>query len=267
MAQIDLKNCYIRMYDRAAPTLEHDSAAANSDVTFTRNYHTGSFPIFIQLIDPGSTGSLSIAKTYTTAGALTIAVTLAYSGSAVTTTAAQLKTALDADALVAQLLTITVEGVGSGLVDALAATEISTPAIEYVEVKIGTGSLTYTVTQNREYILNRGLLDDVRDADQEPMSVDLAAQWEYVKGLTGSPTPIDALNQLNDAADWSSTDSDSCNPYCIDIELDNRPASCSTREVFIFPMFRVVTEEYDSDSGLISLSGSCNVVRPTIIRF
>ena len=40
-----------------------------------------------------------------------------------------------------------------------------------LEIKVGEGNLTYSEKVNREYTLNRGILDKVRDGDQTPMDV------------------------------------------------------------------------------------------------
>lgn len=256
----------MNIYDRAAPSLVLNSAAANSDVTITRKYYTGSFPITIETVDPGSNGSLSIAKTSGTDGTLAVVITLAYSGSATTTTATQLKAAIDADALLSQLFDVTVDG-GSGLVDELAEAALDTPAIETLEVKFGEGNLTWTVATPREYTRNRGVLYGVRNGPEEPLALELGAMYEYIRGTSSTPSLYDALYQKYAATSWSSTDSDACNPYAVDLEFDNRPGACSTREVIIFPQFRPTEFNPDPEAGTISLSGSCNVVHPVIIRF
>jgi len=100
-----------------------------------------------------------------------------------------------------------------------------------IEVKIGTGNLTYTERQTVEYILNRGLIDEVRLGDQVPMDVSMQFTWLYVQpgsGQTGGQviTIEDAIKGKGSAASWDSSDADPCRPYAVDIEITLDP-SCA----------------------------------------
>jgi hypothetical protein len=162
---------------------------------------------------------------------------------------------------------------GDGDPDALAADYLKialTAVQESIEVKIGEGNLTYSENKTIEYILDRGLLDDVREGDQVPLDLNFDFQWEYIVGSTGSSTPTveEALKGIGEAADWVSTDSDACRPYAVDVEITYLPvpSACGDGEVITFSDFRYETLDHDLREGTISCSGRCNVTKATAVR-
>lgn len=143
-----------------------------------------------------------------------------------------------------------------------------------LEIKIGEGNVTWDETYNREYVKDRGNLDKVRDGDQEPMSLKLDATFEYYTsaGLSSgaAPTPIDALKQLAQAADWVSASDDVCEPYCVDIVVDFEPGCGSGAlgaERLTFPDFRVEKIGGDIKGGTLSFEGKCNAQAPVASRY
>lgn len=145
-----------------------------------------------------------------------------------------------------------------------------TSAQQSITVKVGEGNLTYAVRQEREYILDRGDLDDVRDGDQVPCEVSFEFSWEYIEGGSASgatPTVEDALRKINAAAAWVSTDADACRPYAVDIDVLYDP-NCSggDKERLVFSDFRYEEINHDLRAGTISVSGKCNAVAPATSR-
>jgi hypothetical protein len=145
----------------------------------------------------------------------------------------------------------------------------STPANE-IEVKIGEGNLTYTESRNMEYTLDRGVLDEVREGDQVPVSVNFDFVWEYLKGSTGGGTPTieDALKKRGEASDWVSVDADACRPYAVDLEItySPTPVSCGDMEVILLQDFRYETLDHDLSGGTVAATGQCNVTEATVTR-
>lgn len=96
----------------------------------------------------------------------------------------------------------------------------SSPTPNEIDVKVGEGTLTYTERVEREYTLDRGTLDLVRDGDEVPMEVRFDLTWEYITAqITSSgspPTVEDALKNRLQASAWVSSDTDLCNPYAVD---------------------------------------------------
>jgi hypothetical protein len=143
--------------------------------------------------------------------------------------------------------------------------------VNSIEIKIGEGDLTYTETVTREYMLNRGLLDDVRNGDQVPMDVRFDFKWEYLEGTTGSgaiPSIEDALKRINAAADWVSTDSDQCRPFAVDIIVMHTPtpSTCGDQEEVTLPDFRYETLEHSARNATVACAGKCNATQASIVR-
>ncbi len=125
-----------------AATLTHDSAAANSDLTFDAvSAGADGNDITIEIVDPGEIADLSIVLVGTA-----ITVNLAYAAGNRTSNANDVKNALDAVPEIAALVDVTVEGDGSGLVDALTETPLASGS---------DGATTTTAT------LLKAALDDV----------------------------------------------------------------------------------------------------------
>lgn len=140
-----------------------------------------------------------------------------------------------------------------------------------IEVTIGEGNLTYDENRNVEYILDRGQLDEVRLGDEVPMDVSFDFIWEYIEGNTTTsgnlPTVEDALKKINNAASWTSTDSDQCRPYAVDIIIQHIP-ECDNgdQEFTTLPDFRQDTLSHDMRAGSISCTGRCNATQATHVR-
>jgi hypothetical protein len=137
-------------------------------------------------------------------------------------------------------------------------------------IKIGDGNLTYSEKRNMEYLLDRGVIDEVREGDDVPMDINFTFNWEYIKGAlstTGSPSVEDALKQIGAAANWTSTDSDACRPYAVDIEITYEPnCSSSDKETITLPDFRWESFDHDPRAGQITCAGKCNAKYATTVR-
>jgi hypothetical protein len=136
-------------------------------------------------------------------------------------------------------------------------------------IKIGAGNMNWTEKKTREYIADRGVLDAVRDADQEPLDLSFEFMWEFLKAQAGDsvPTIEEAIKGIGKASTWVSSDPDTCQPYAVDIEIEHDP-SCTgeLKEFILFPDFRYEQLAHDLRAGTVSCSGRCNVVEPTITR-
>ncbi len=140
-----------------------------------------------------------------------------------------------------------------------------------LEIKLGEGNITFSEKQTMEYILDKGLLDEVREGDQVPMDVSLNAVWEYMTGrttVTDSETIRDALTKTGECAGWVSTDTDACRPYAVDlvIEYVPTPTTCGDKETITFPDFRLESFDGDLRGGSFSIAGKCNVTKATVVR-
>lgn len=154
-------------------------------------------------------------------------------------------------------------------------------------VKIGDGNIKYSTDVKREYLMNRGLIYQTRLGDQTPMDISFEFYWEFIMSDTGdaSPTVEDALNQINLASTWVSSNNpttwpgttvnnqvivptgDACAPYTVDLVLINTPNCTGVKtEHITFPMFGYEKLDHDPKAGHISCSGKCNAIRPVVTR-
>ena len=137
-----------------------------------------------------------------------------------------------------------------------------------LDITIGEGNLTYTEAKEYEYLKDRGVLDTVREGEDQPVDVSLEFAYEFVTtGTSEAITPVDAVKQIGGASEWVSASSDLCEPYCVDIEVD-RVLSCGSTEdeTTILSDFRYEALEYSLQDATISVSGKCNVTDATVTR-
>jgi hypothetical protein len=130
-----------------------------------------------------------------------------------------------------------------------------------IDVKLGAGNLTYDEKRNMEYVKDRGLLDTVREGDEEPIDVRLDSQWEQITAESGGtvPTVEDAMKRRGPASDWDSTSADPCEPYAVDIVIiNNPPCTEEDPELLILPDFRYESASHDMRGGTIAFAGKCN---------
>ncbi len=139
---------------------------------------------------------------------------------------------------------------------------------ERITVVLGEGNLTYDEKRNMEYVKDRGLLDTVREGDEEPMDVRLDATWEFITGTGDEITIEDAMKQRGDASAWESTSADECEPYAVDIYILYTPpcGAGSNGETIVLPDFRWETIAHDLRGGTLSFTGKSNAKEATVSR-
>lgn len=269
MAQIDLKNTTVYIYDGDDNdnVILFDMTNANADFNVTpKIIASPANPITLTLVDPGSDGALAV-----TVDGRDITATLAYATGAVTTTAAQLKAAIEASTAANALVTITYPSGhdGSGIVEAQAKTTIAGQTTNQIEIKIGEGNLTYSEKRPVEFTLDRGSLDEVKEADDEPMDVTFDFTWEYLSSVTGGSTPTveDALKKVGPAAAWVNASTDACRPHAVNIAIKNAP-SCTTvpNEVVEILEFYYEDLSHDLREGAVACTGRSNRVKAQLSR-
>lgn len=137
-----------------------------------------------------------------------------------------------------------------------------------LEIHLAEGTLTYTERYPRVYRKNRGKLNDVQNGDEEPMEVRFDAAWEALKASSGDPPTVrEALLGIGEAADWVSTDTNLCAPYSVTLELEHTPV-CESEDIesVKFELFRVEEISGNPNDSMISFTGKCNKVAPTVTR-
>lgn len=132
-------------------------------------------------------------------------------------------------------------------------------------LKIGSGTLTYSETKNREYIMDRDQLDTVKDGPEAPMEISTSFTFTEVMG-DATPSPIDFVKQKNTASAFVSTGA-ACEPYAVNFEVEHTPV-CTTQKIekWVFPAFRYEKIDVDFRAATLSMTGKCNATEPTVTR-
>jgi hypothetical protein len=261
MAVIDLKNCTFYVYDGKAlddaGIVTVDQTDTNADLTLqSKIMWSPDAPVQLALVDPGGASeSLAIAVVDRV-----ISVTLKTGvGSAIETTALELAAIIDGDTDATALMSIAVEGDGSGVCEALAATSIGEP--NSIEITIGDGNMTWSEKSPVEFKKNRGILDEVRLADEEPMDVSFEFTFDFIKGDgTGTPTVGDALKRIGDASAWKNASLVACRPNCVNLAVTNNPENCAGTDDEVTEIHEFYNETLDPDpsGGQVSAAGRAN---------
>ena len=142
----------------------------------------------------------------------------------------------------------------------------------FLRIKVGDGNITWSEKKPREFKLDRGVLDQVRNADEQPMEVSFQLMYEELTASnpsTDPPTPEDVLKRRGAAANWLSADQDDpCAPYCINIRLVHTPPNCTSvdKERVILPMFYYEDLAHDPKAGTIACTGKCNATEALVSR-
>jgi hypothetical protein len=152
--------------------------------------------------------------------------------------------------------------------NAPANADVITFAPQQIDIKIGEGNLTYTEAKEYEYLLDRGVLDTVKEGDEQPLEVSLEFVYEHITtGTSEAITPVDALKNKAGAAEWVTAGSDVCEPYCVDMEIEHDPPCGSTQEeLTVLPEFRYDSLEFNLQDATIAVAGKCNATEATITR-
>lgn len=150
----------------------------------------------------------------------------------------------------------------------------TSPTPNEVAIKVGEGNITFTENRTIEYILDRGVIDEVREGDQVPLDVSFEFNWIYLTGSPSSgalPTIKDALTNVGNASGWVSSDPDNCAPYAVDIEILYEPVCGKSagieNERITISDFRWESLDHDLRAATISVTGRANVNLATAVRF
>lgn len=138
-----------------------------------------------------------------------------------------------------------------------------------IEVRIGTGNLTYNDARTIEYNLDKGKLDTatIREGDEVPLELTFSFVWEYIKGTVFEPTGDSIEDIIKGTGGRTSVASDPCEPYACDVTFLNDP-DCGTieGETYTFPEFRYESLQHDASAGTVECTGKCRTISPTTVR-
>lgn len=235
MSQIDLKQATVYLRDGYTETGLSDSTAAQSKgaVSIAMDGFTGEVEDGIYVMFAGDTTRYKVTAHTDTLG---------------NTTEIVITPALAAD---------------------LANNTVITFGPHSLAIKNGEGTFSWTEKKTREYTKDRGILSEVRNADQEPLEWSMDLIYEFLEAESGEtiPTVREAFYREGAAAGWTSSDPDTCRPYALDIVIEYDP-ECEDvdKEVVTIPYARFEQLDYDLSAGTIKASGKANVEKAEVDR-
>jgi len=134
-----------------------------------------------------------------------------------------------------------------------------------VEVKLGDGDVSWTEHRDMEYMLDRGNLDTVREADQAPVDLTIDAVYEYYSQVsTAGSFSVNELAMGSAVGLTTSDTADTCAPYACTVTIEYEPICAgATKETIVFTKCRFETADFSIKDATINLQGRCNILRPT----
>ncbi len=135
-----------------------------------------------------------------------------------------------------------------------------------IYVKIGEGNMTYSEKREIIYVLNRGYLDTRKIGNDIPVDVSLDFTWKFLRSVSdvSIPTIEEALKQIGAASSWTSTSTNICEPYSVNLYLLNTPPCGSEAESIELQDFCWSSLDHDWHGGKVSVKGTCNILTANV---
>lgn len=136
--------------------------------------------------------------------------------------------------------------------------------LNWIEVRVGEGNLTYTEKRNIESDKDRGHLARIREGEEEPVELSFQFMWELLKS-SGSEDPSVEEVLKGEATGWVSTASnpvtgalDTKAPFSVHIQIVWQIPNCSKGEQYLFADFHYTELAGDLKNAVIDCRGICN---------
>ena len=133
-----------------------------------------------------------------------------------------------------------------------------------VTVDVEEGDLSFTEAAPVNIILDRGVLDHARLANQVPVELRFTMKYQS-HTLHVSPSPYDALTQTGGASSWTSDEPNS-DVYAVIIEFTMTDPAGGSAEVLTFVRFFPETIEFTEGdpNNVMTVSGRALITRPAL---
>ena len=133
-----------------------------------------------------------------------------------------------------------------------------------VTVDVEEGDVSYTEKTPANIILDRGVLDHARLANEEPVELSFSMKYQS-HTLHVSPSPYDALTKTGGASAWVS-DEPSSDVYAVIIELTMTDPAGGSAEVLTFARFIPETIEFNEGDphNVMRVSGRAVITAPAL---
>lgn len=133
-----------------------------------------------------------------------------------------------------------------------------------ITVALEDGGISYTETNNVDVIMDRGVLDHVRQGDEAPVEISVSLKFQSFIA-DAAPTVYEALTQTGDASSWASTRSGE-DVYTLNWIFEIQDTSNATNETLTFS--DVWPESIDFAEGTpfntLEVSGRALITAPSI---
>lgn len=139
----------------------------------------------------------------------------------------------------------------------------------YIEVTIGEGNLQYSTRRNVEPVKSRGVLDRVREGEQDITDVQFQFVWEHIKSSGSDPPTIEeVLSRSGPASTWQSDSADLDSPFCIRLQLvkTKQCGSINDGETLTFFEFHYQELAHSLEDATVDCRGFSNRVKPKVTR-
>jgi len=137
----------------------------------------------------------------------------------------------------------------------------TTPTPNEREVVGCDGDLTFSESQESFLVMRRGVIDSIREGDQQPISVSFTVkfeQWQAADGASTGISVVDALKKRGGASAWKSVDT--CGPYMVNLEFKIKDiCTPGAFEVLTFQKFVCDTVDFSegAEYNTLRISGKC----------
>lgn len=138
----------------------------------------------------------------------------------------------------------------------------------YIELKIAEGNLEYTEKREIDFVKSRGVLDTVRQNEDQPVEISTQFIWDFIYGGSTSEVTIeDSLKQRGNAAGWVSASPDAKAPYCVNVEIIYIPVCPDVKsETLVLGQFHYIELAHSLKDGTVALKGNCNTTEAVSTR-
>lgn len=140
---------------------------------------------------------------------------------------------------------------------------------ETLTIAVDEGDIRIEEVSNAVEVLDRGVLDHVREGDQEPVTVEFSLKFQEFIADTGaaSPTPYEALRKIGNASAWASTRGVG-EKYCLNLIFTIASPAGAPNEVVTLADFyhtRIAFAE-GADYNTLSVSGRAWITTPSVAK-
>ena len=142
----------------------------------------------------------------------------------------------------------------------------------FIAIRIGEGTLTYSVKRDIQQRKSRGNLWQLREGEQQPTDVQFQFVWDFITSSGDEPPTIEDV-LYGTAEGWVSASNsfDQTGPFTVNLQIVNTvpcfgPSHGSEMETHNFPLFAFTSLDHSLKDATVDCKGVSNRPRPIVIR-